>query len=671
MSVLDFEPTRRFPYANGRAFGDTGPYEQIDGVLTFAVSPDAEVNRLIVDLALALRDRDGRVRFRADLSLIAPTRPERASRNLLVELPNRGRRRVVDTLNRSGAEAAASPDPGDGFLFNRGFTVASIGWQWDVFRDDVLMGLDPPMADLSGESDPGRNVVEIRPNHLHKTHLLADRVHRPLRVADPDDPGAALYVKDYEDGPESLVPREQWRFAMETPEDVVPSDQHVYLEPGFEPGRYYQVVYSTREAPVAGAGLLALRDSTSFLRFDAGDLLPGLGRLDHVFGYGVSQTGRMLRHFLYLGLNTDERGRKVFDGLLPHVAGARRGAFNHRYAQPSNQSYPNFGHLFPFADRELADPLSERSDGLLSRLNATGATPKVVYTNTSAEYWRGDCSLMHTDPAANEDITEDPNTRIYHFAGAQHGAGTLPQSREGAAEGAVGRYGYDVVDYSPLLRAALVHLVRWVSDGVEPPPSAHPRIDDGTAVPRDAVLPAFSRLPDHAVPEPSKLWVIRTIDLGPRAAEGVGRYPVVEGEAYPCLVSAVDEDGNELGGIRLPDITQPVATHAGWNIRSPETGSPDQQIPMQGFSRWLPANRDERAATGDPRQSIRERYADRDAYVRAARKDAERLAADGYILPEDVDLVVQNATARYDYALQFGAATEASYHAETVANPAD
>jgi hypothetical protein len=635
------------------------------------VDPRAEVNRLIVDLGLAPKDSKGRAQFRADLSVIRPADPGRGSHNLLVELPNRGRRRVVDTMNRSGKDAAASPAPGDGFLFNHGFTVASIGWQWDVYRDEVLMGMEPPMADLSRDRRPGQNVVEIRPNETRSTHLLADRVHRPLKAARVDDPGAVLYVREYEDGPETRIPRDRWRFAKETPSGIVPSDEHIYLEGGFEAGKYYQVVYSTKEAPVAGAGLLALRDATSFLRFYSEEYLPGMAEFDHAFGYGVSQTGRMLRHFLYLGLNTDEQGRRVFDGILPHVAGARRGAFNHRFAQPSNQSYPNFGHLFPFADREMSDPLTEQRDGLLSRLHATKSAPKVIYTNTSAEYWRGDSSLMHTDPMGTSDIDEDPGTRTYHFTGTQHGAGHLPQTREGAAEGAVGRYGYNVVDYSPLLRAALIHLLKWVSDGTEPPASVHPRISDGTAVERSEALTTFDRIPGQVTPDRSKLWVIRKMDLGPRAAEGIGSYPPVEGAAYRCLVSAVDADGNEVGGIRLPDISQPVATHTGWNTRSPETGSPDQQIPMQGFSRWFPVTRKQREAAGDPRRSIEERYRDRNAYLRAVRKDAEQLVKDGYVLPEDLELVIQNAADRYDYALKTGAATGTRREHEAATQPAD
>lgn len=651
MAVIDFSLSRRFAYADGKAFDNTGPYEQIDGVLTFAVDPDADANRLIVDLERAPRDEDGRVRFSADLSVVKPVDPERGSHRLLIELPNRGRRRVIDTLNLSEAEPAVSPAPGDGFVFERGLTVASIGWQWDVYRDDVLMGLEPAMADLTDEADPGRNVVEIRPNQRQSTWLLADRVHKPLRAADLDEPDAALYVKDFEDGQETLVPRSQWRFAKETADGIVPSDEHVYMDGGFEPGKYYQVIYRSKDAPVVGCGLLALRDATSFLKFDSESLLPGLGKINHAIGQGSSQTGRMLRHFLYLGLNVDEQGRKVFDGLLPHVAGGRMGAFNHRYGQPSNQSYPSFGHLFPFNDSELTDPLTGRADGLLIRLGAMQAAPKVIYTNSSSEYWRGDGSLTHTDPEGKKDIESHPATRSYHFAGTQHGPGLLPQTRDGGAEGALGKYAYNLVDYSPLFRAALVNLEKWIVDGTEPPPSAHARIMDETAVSRESVLDVFDKMIGQVTHNRSKLWRMRTSELGSRASEGIGQYPPVEGASYACLVPAVDRDGNEVSGIRLPDLTRPVATHAGWNMRDPETGSPDDQVPMIGFSRRFPVTAAERSASGDTRLSIEERYKSRDEYVALVRRDAEALAGDGYILEQDIDLVTQNAVNRYDAAV--------------------
>jgi hypothetical protein len=370
-----------------------------------------------------------------------------------------------------------------------------------------------------------------------------------------------------------------------------------------------------------------------------------------VYAYGVSQTGRMLRTFIYLGLNQDEEGRLVYDGLLPHIAGGRRGEFNHRYAQPSQQHTPGFGHLFPFADDPMTDPFTERTEGLLDRLRTAPTVPKIFYTNSSAEYWRGDASLVHIDAAGQADLTPAPESRIYHFAGTQHMAGSLPQGSGSGSDGAVGRYPYNVVDYRPLLRAALINLDRWVSQGVEPPPSRHPRLDDGTAVTRREVLAAFEPIPGIVPPDPDRLWNLRELDLGPDAERGIGRYPAQEHRTYPCYASAVDRDGNEIGGIRLPDLVVPVGTHTGWNPRSPETGAPEQIVSMLGFTAFFPATQAAREASGDPRLSIEERYADREAYMKHVTDVAQQLAADRYILEEDVDIVVQACATRYDTAM--------------------
>ena len=201
------------------------------------------------------------------------------------------------------------------------------------------------------------------------------------------------------------------------------------------------------------------------------------------------------------------------------------------------------------------------------------------------------------------------------------------------------------------MRAAFVNLQKWITDGIEPPVSKHPRIDDGTAVERDDVLNVFDQLPEQVTPDRSKLWVIRAMDLGGRSENGVGIYPTKEYERYACLVSSVDMDGNELGGIRLPDLTQPVGTHSGWNVRHPKTGAPDQPVPMIGFSRWFPPTETDRASADDPRPSIQTRYIDRDTYTDLVTQDAQQLSDDGYILESDIDIVVKNAVDRYDVAI--------------------
>ena len=647
MAVVGLQINSREPYAGGRAFGAAGPYERIDATIEYAVDPANEANRQIIDLDLAPKSGDGLVHFTGDLTLLKPADGAKGNRRLLTDVVNRGRKRVVPTFNLVDP---ANPGPGDlpagdGFLFENGWTVASVGWQWDVYRSPTLMSLDAPIAPVRGQV-----LVEICPDRVERTRLLANRIHKPHRAADLNDPEAALYVKDWEDGPYETIARDRWRFARETDNGIEPSHEHVYYESGFEPGRIYHLVYTAQGSPVTGCGLLALRDAAAFFR-EASDLNPIVDGFERAYIYGVSQTGRMLRHFLYLGLNKDERGRRVYDGMLPHVAGGRRGEFNMRFAQPSGQSTPGFGHMFPFADDALPDPMGGGNDGLLNRERAQGTVPKVIYTNTAAEYWRGDGSMSHTDPSGESDLDVTPDTRTYLFAGTQHADSRgLPQPGEPGIDGTYRRYPPNIVDYRPLLRAALVNLDAWVSEGVEPPPSARPRIDDGTAVSRADALQALSVVPNLALPDPDRLWVLRETDLGPDAGKGIAVLPVKEGRAYDSRVSAVDADGNEVAGIRLPEIAVPVATHSGWNLRDPDVGAPEQIIPMVGFTLFFARDAEEREANDDPRRSIAERYESREAYLTLARAHAEKLATQRYLRAEDVDVVVENAGRVYDAA---------------------
>lgn len=654
MGIVTLQIHSREPYAGGEAFGDVGPYERLDGTLTYAVDPEHEVNRVIVDLDKAPRDADGRVRFSGDFCLLMPADPARGNRRVLVELPNRGRKLYPRHFNRAPMEVPPTRNipVGDGFLFRHGFAVASVGWQWDVFRDDALMGLEAPEAlGPNGEPITGQTVVEIHPNTRDTTRLLANRLHAPYPAADIDDPDATLYVRDWEDGPDRVIPRDQWRFAREDDGEVVPDPSYIYLEGGFEPGKHYYVVYTTVGAPVVGTGLLAARDVASFLKYDTGGDNPLAGQIDYAYSFGVSQTGRMQRHFLSLGMNLDEEGRQAYDGMLIHVAGARRGEFNHRFGQPSVQATPGFGHRFPFADDPLDDPLTGKRAGLLDRQRELGGVPRIFYINTSAEYWRGDCALLHIDPAGERDLKPSEEARIYLFAGTQHGPGVVPQTRLNTNDGGVGRYGFNTVEYTPLLRAALLNMDRWVTEGVEPPPSSHPTLHDGTATDRRSVILGFEPLPDMYLPDPERLPVLRTVDLGPQEEQGIGSYPVEEGRAYPCFVAAIDEDGNEVAGIRLPDLTVPLGTHTGWNPRDPDTGAPEQIMAMQGFTSWFPVTTDDRIAAGDPRPAIFERYESREDYLTQVRAAAEKLVAERYALREDVETMVSDAAERWDYVM--------------------
>lgn len=651
MAVAHLEVTNRRPYAFD--------YERIDAKLHFAVDPGNPANARIVDLDTAARDRDGLVRFWADFLLLQPSDAAHSNRRLLYFVVNRGQR-VGVPFNRYPPRAPTLPPTdeiqvGDGFLMKKGWTVAMCGWQWDIERQPGMLGLEAPQAlGPKGKPIQGKVAIAFQPNEAHAFHRLAHWplhpapgrqavYHQPYPAADVNDPDAQLTVTDTRGGTATLIPRQDWRFAREDNGTPVPDDSYVWLQGGFQSGKWYEVIYTTRVCPVVGTGLLATRDSVSWLRHDN----PFDRQIDYTYGHGRSQCGRFLRQFLYEGLNLDEQGRQVFDGLMPDVAGARMGEFNQRFGQPSETSPRGFGGVFPFTSDVETDPETGQTDGLLQRQRNLGGVPKIFTTNTASEYWRADCSLIHTDPSGTRDMEPPAEERLYFIAGHQHGVG-MPVLNDTTPIGAHGANTFNMVDGSTALRAYLINLDRWVAEGIEPPESTIPRLADGTAITREAALQTFRQFPGMAVLDPALMPRLRRLDLGTESTRGIAELPPKVGEPFPSFVPALDSDGNEVVGIRLPDISVPVGTHTGWVPRAPGSGGEGQLLDMMGTTLPFAATPGERASTGDPRPSIAERYRDRDDYIARARAAAQALAAQRYILEEDIDLAVELAVARYD-----------------------
>ncbi|HEV8680878.1 MAG TPA: alpha/beta hydrolase domain-containing protein, partial [Stellaceae bacterium] len=579
MAVVGIEVKSRVPLAGGREFGAVGGYRQLDGTAHFAVDPAHPRNRVITDIGLASRGGDGLVHFSADIRILTPEDPARGNHRLLFDVPNRGNRLALSTFNRvpRPINPGAPTDPGDGFLMRHGYTVVWCGWQHDVPPVEGLMRVTVPEAEGAGRPVSGRLIVSFQPNAPTRVQLLSDRAHRAYPSNNLADPEAVLLVRDGDGAPPRTIPRSEWPFARLVAGHVVPDPNHVHLAAGFEPGKIYHVIYATTGAPVIGLGLLAARDCVAFLRHGgAGEGNPCAGDAQRAYAFGASQSGRYLRQFLYLGLNEDEAGRLVFDGMLVHIAGGKRGGdFNQRFGQPSASLHPTMSNAFPFNEEPSSDAVTGRRDGLLKRLAARRRVPKIFFTNSSTEYWRGDASLIHTDAEGARDVEPIATSRFYHFAGTQHSAAGLPLSDINPMDGSRGQQPLGSVDYNPLLRNALVRMDRWVSDGEEPPPSRYPRLADGTAVAPRQVRGVFVALPGVGFPaHPPE--VVR-LDFGPDAANGIATtLPPIEGVPYPHFVPAVDADGNEVSGIRLPDVTVPLATHTGWNLRHPQNGAPDR-----------------------------------------------------------------------------------------------
>src|SRR5438309_6453555 len=369
MAVTSFQITQRSTVLDGRPFGEAGAYEKIAGVLRIGVDPAHPANEAIADLALAPRNAAGLVECESDFYVLRPRDASRGNRRLFLEVPNRGRKVALSMFN----SAPRVPDPstpedfGNGFLMRHGYTVAWCGWQHDVPRRDGLMALTVPAARGDGGAITGPVRCEWRPNTRVTTLPLADRYHIPHATVDLNDPAARLTVRERREAAAVEVERGAWRF---------PDASSVTLAGGFEPGKIYELVYRSANPPLVGLGFLAVRDAAAWLRFaPAADGNPCAGVLERAYAFGVSQSGRFLRHLLYLGLTEAESGHPVFDAVIPHVAGARRGEFNHRFGQPSLNATHAVGSLFPFADTVETDPVTGERGALLARLEARGALP--------------------------------------------------------------------------------------------------------------------------------------------------------------------------------------------------------------------------------------------------------------------------------------------------------
>jgi len=633
--VTRFDMTLRRPLAGGRAFGDAGAYEELAGRLHFAIDPQHAANRAITDVPLAPRDAAGRVAFVSDVSILVPVDRSKASGRLVLDVVNRGNRVTVPDFNHAtrpvlGPDSDPHPpvDAGDGWLMRRGWVVVSCGWQCDLppgIRG--LVGLEAPDA-VSADGRPltGRLYVQLQAPVDVPHFLLSDRAHKPYPAADLEERDAVLVVRDLFDGPVEVIPRERWRFARVDAGRVVPDPTHIWMEGGFEKGRLYQLAYTGSGARVLGLGMAALRDCVSWLKHGtAAEGNPAPGALRHAYAYGRSQTGRLLRTMIHHDLNTDEGGRRALDGIIANVAGAMLGEFNTRFGQNSKDRPEMMDVFLPFQ--------VEPRGGL-----------KVFYTNTGFEYHRGDASLVHTDPSGARDVEHGSGVRVYHWSGTEHGHGIWPPAD--AATVAADPRGWverarnlrGVVHYGRLLRAALANLDRWITEGVGPPPSCHPRVADGTAVDPARLADTFDRIPGASYPR-HPIYAQR---------QDFSTLPPRPGPRYGNRVSAVDEDGNEVAGISVPELTVPLAAHTGWNLRHPESGGADQLLYFAGSTLPFAPTRADRLAAGDPRPSIAERYASREDYLARVRKAAEVLVTAGYLLEEDVETSLRFGARMWD-----------------------
>ncbi len=600
----------RVAVAGGQAFGASGPYEKVTGTIEFALDPKDPHNARITDLDRADRAGDGRVHFTSDLMVLRPVDQTRGNGVLLFEVTNRGRLGLLTRFN--GAPAADNPmaaaDFGNGYLMREGYTLVFVGWEFDI---------QPPMIRVEAPALP--EVIQpitvgfVLDAKAGETSLDDAPLYEPT---DPADAASTMTVRDHYWDKSTPVARSKWRFV--TRQAGAP---RVTLEGGFEPGRLYEVTFTARGARVVGAGLAAIRDAAAAFRYRTD--LPIHGNAAYVFG--ASQDGRLLRQFLYDGFNADERDRRVFDAVWPHIAGSARGTFNDRFGMPIGGSVMLTPTRFPFTTDEQ---MFSGDRGSLLQLYKADQRPKIFFTNTPVEYWGGGraAALIHTSADGKKDLSIPDNVRIYLLSGTQHGEATFPPRRTR------GQQTDNPVPQREVMRALMRGLHAWASAGVAPPESRYPKLADGTLTPLASLkFPAIPGVAD------------------PRIIAGPGQVRNGKAEMLPHLVPQVDPDGNDLAGIRVPDVSVPVATNTGWNFRSESVGGTKEIYNLLGSYIPFAMTKAERDARKDPRPSIAEHYRDRDDYLAKLRTAAQEMVKGRYLLSEDVENVIKRGEAHWQF----------------------
>jgi hypothetical protein len=621
-SVDRIEVSEKSAVLDGKLFGKTGAYERIVGKVYFTVDPKNPMNRNIADIDLAPVNAKGLVEFSSDLYILKPVDPAKGNGAMLLEISNRGGKGMLAFYDRGagGTDPRTAAQFGDGFLLEQGFTIVWLGWQFDVPRRPGLLRLYAPIATEHGKTITGLVRAEFVTDRMTKLMPLSDRDHIPYPLVKPGD----LTVRDSVTGPRTVIPASEWTVA-DGPEISLPS--------GFEPGKLYEMVYTAKDPVLAGLGLAAVRDFTSYMKYTAKD---GIAR---AYGFGISQSGRFLRKFLYDGFNADEQKRKVFDGVMSHVAGAGLGSFNERFAQPSRDGHPFLNSLYPTDIAPFTD-----NDGLLARARETNTVPKIFYSDSSYEYYGRSAALITTTPDGKKDEPIPDSTRIYFFAGGQHGPAPFPPPHLQAENSS------SPVAYTWSMRALLEDMDRWVKEGAAPPPSKYPKVGQDNLVPLGAIQ--FPKIP--GVRFPTIVHRAYDLDFGPdylnTKIETI-EPPIVK-STYPLLLPQVDQDGIDQGGIKMPEVAVPLATFTGWNLRSAKIGAPQELYSMQGSFIPFPATKTEREEKHDPRLSIQERYPNKQEFLEKVTASANELVKSGYLLEQDVPKVVERSAAEWDYLVK-------------------
>ncbi|MFM9968750.1 MAG: alpha/beta hydrolase domain-containing protein [Burkholderiales bacterium] len=602
----------------------------IEGEASGDLDPLHPLNRDITNIALAPRNERGLVDYRFDFNLARPIDAARGNGWLFYDVPNRGGPAAPRYLNGHWdiGKFRSSADAGNGFLLREGYTLLWAGWQCDLPAGDGVLRAEFPIAMENGAPLTGRTSEEFIDEGGDKTFIAS----LGFSAATLDPNAASLTVRERERDARCVPPGLAWRYLDDRRIEITRPD-----DDAFDKGAIYEFIYTAKGAVIGGMAFAALRDFIAWMRFsredESGNPNPlfanGVNTCRRALMFGSSQSGRFARDFLYQGFNQDLSGRQVFDAVVPMICGSRKTALQIPFSRPGRFQRQHEDHCFPgdqfpFTYAPVTDPLSGATDDILARCRASGSVPKIMHIESDSEYWTARASLLSTD-CEGRDLALPENVRFYVGPGLRHAS--INVGDDNRAVNAVNEVCIGLI-VRPLIRA----LRRWVEEGIEPPPSRYPKVEDGTLAPLTEALRRFPAIPRVATP--TAFNELRLMDHR--------SIPPDEGALYPVMLPVVDEDGNAVAGIRHPLIAATWATFTGWNLRASGYAAGELAGTL-GSMFVLARSKADRERCGDPRASIEERYGDWSGYVVALRAACEGLISEGYLLREDAERLLDAA----------------------------
>jgi Alpha/beta hydrolase domain len=674
-----FQIVSRYDAYGGASFGNVGPYEAIVAVAYGKLDPFHPANWEIVDLDHAPRDAQGLVEYSADVVILRPKSAANASRVLFYDVVNRGNKVAPGSFNGGGATFAAGQQ-GNGLLMRLGYTVVFSGWQGNIpvsgAGDTQPIGINLPVAtNRDGSPITGQTRQEFILDSLDASS--GPGLSNGVATVTLTYPAATTDLSTV-----TFNWRQTWKtpqgMRFDGPSTAVPPGTFAFVNGGtqlqFTPpagsdlGSIFTFIYTARNPKPNGMGFAAVRDVVSFLDHDASDAQGAANPLadlrtapcaqphcdrsnsfDVTIIEGVSQSGRFTRDFLWQGFNDDARGifalgssHAVFNGMFAIIPASRKTYTNFRFSQPfrwSKQHEDHFqpGDQFPFGYNPMFDPVSGKLDGIMLRCLLTGTCPKIMQLDGGFETFGGRGALVTTD-GRGHDVALPDNVRLYVVPGANHGGGagvaTLPSSPLCVKP-------ISQVIESTIERALIPDLEAWVASGTTPPASAYPSNHAHTLAPIwSQAAVGFPNLSSIGVTYPATTYNELYVTDYSRAAPEVDL-----DKPYQVWVSKTDSDGNELAGVRVPEVVAPLATYTSWNVRT-AGHAPGDACSYFGSTLPFASTKAQRMANGDPRPSLQERYSSKADYVNKVTAAAQALVNQRLLLSEDVAVYVNGAQSQ-------------------------